>query len=174
MLSQCICYTLETYQILSPVLFQQSLYFPLLIHLFTCIITLTQSVRASTLIHAVVLCESAQRYRALMVILQSHRTQNMILRCYPTVSAIYFRDIPNLVSCAFSTIPIFPLLNSQNFLFTCLCSFFTCLEESGALLRPKNGYLVGLKCARRTRARARRAQALGARRSSCIIFVVYM
>ena len=32
MLSQCICYTLETYQILSPVLFQQSLYFPLLIH----------------------------------------------------------------------------------------------------------------------------------------------
>ena len=43
----------------------------------------------------------------------------MILRCYPTVSAIYFGDIPNLVSCAFSTIPIFPLLNSQNFLFTC-------------------------------------------------------
>ena len=36
---------------------------------------------ASSLIHAVVLCESAQRYRALMVILQSHRTQNMILRC---------------------------------------------------------------------------------------------
>ena len=39
MLSQCICNTLETYQILSPVLFQQSLYFPLLIHrnfLFTC------------------------------------------------------------------------------------------------------------------------------------------
>ena len=61
---------------------------------------------ASTLIHAVVLCESAQRYRALMVILQSHRTQNMILRCYPTVSAIYFGDTPNLVSCAFSTIPI--------------------------------------------------------------------
>ena len=74
---------------------------------------------ASTLIHAVVLCENAQRYRALMVILQSHRTQNMILRCYPTVSAIYFGDIPNLVSCAFSTIPIFLLFNSQNFLFTC-------------------------------------------------------
>ena len=32
MLSQCICYTSETYQILSPVLFQQSLYFPSLIH----------------------------------------------------------------------------------------------------------------------------------------------
>ena len=32
MLSQCICYTSETYQILSPVLFQQSLYFLLLIH----------------------------------------------------------------------------------------------------------------------------------------------
>ena len=27
---------------------------------------------ASTLIHAVVLCESAQQYRALMVILKSH------------------------------------------------------------------------------------------------------
>ena len=43
----------------------------------------------------------------------------MILRCYPTISAIHFGDIPNLVSCAFSTIPIFPLFNSQNFLFTC-------------------------------------------------------
>ena len=43
----------------------------------------------STLIHAAVLCESAQRYRALIVILQSHRTQNMILRCHPSVSAIY-------------------------------------------------------------------------------------
>ena len=32
MLSQCICCASETYQILSPVLFQQSLYFPLLIH----------------------------------------------------------------------------------------------------------------------------------------------
>ena len=32
MLSQCICYTSKTYQILSPALFQQSLYFPLLIH----------------------------------------------------------------------------------------------------------------------------------------------
>ena len=41
-----------------------------------------------------------------MVILQSHRTQNMILRCYPNVSAILWT---NLVSCAFSTIPIFLL-----------------------------------------------------------------
>ena len=62
---------------------------------------------------------------------------------------LYLGDIPNLVSCAFSTIPIFPPFNSQNFLFTCLCSFFTCfavVEESiqaGALLRPKNGYLYG-------------------------------
>ena len=56
---------------------------------------------------------------------------------------LYFGDIPNLVSCAFSTIPIFPPFNSQNFLFTCLGSFFTCFaEEAGALLRPKNGYLV--------------------------------
>ena len=32
MLSQCVCYTSEIDQILSPVLFQQSLYFPFLIH----------------------------------------------------------------------------------------------------------------------------------------------
>ena len=32
---------------------------------------------------------------------------------------LYFGDIPNLVSCAFLTIPIFPPFNSQNFLFTC-------------------------------------------------------
>ena len=38
MLSQCICYTSETYQILSPVLFQQSLYFPLLIFYLLVII----------------------------------------------------------------------------------------------------------------------------------------
>ena len=100
------------------------------------------------------------------------------------LSHIYFGDIPNLVSCAFSTIPIFPLFNS---LFTCLCPFFYMLcsiaFQVAALLRPKNGYLVGLKCARRTRARVRRA-GLGRRRqapgaytyiySSCIIFVVYM
>ena len=41
------------------------------------------------------------------MILHSHRTQNMILRYYPNV-LLYFGDIPNLVSCAFSTIPIFP------------------------------------------------------------------
>ena len=74
---------------------------------------------------------------------------------------LYFGDIPNLVSCAFSTIPIFPPFDSQNFLFTCLCPFFTCftvLEESiqaGALLRPKNGYLVWSRGA--SSARARRA-----------------
>ena len=36
---------------------------------------------------------------------------------------LYFGDIPNLVSCAFSTIPIFPPFNSQNFLFTCNIMF---------------------------------------------------
>ena len=41
---------------------------------------------------------------------------------------LYFGDIPNLVSCAFSTIPIFPPFNSQNFLFTCLCSFLHALQ----------------------------------------------
>ena len=119
------------------------------------------------------LCESAQQYRALMVILQSRRTQNMILRCYPNVSAILWRHT-NLVSCAFSTIPIFPPFNSQNFLFTCLCSFLHALQyciQAGALLRPKNGYLVWSREASSARARARRAQAQND--SSCIIFVMY-
>ena len=41
----------------------------------------------------------------------------MILQCYPNVSAILRRHTNlNLVSCAFSTIPIFPPFNSQNFL----------------------------------------------------------
>lgn len=43
MLSQCICYTSETYQILSPVLFQQSLYFPLLIHRIFYLLVKTRS-----------------------------------------------------------------------------------------------------------------------------------
>ena len=79
---------------------------------------------ASTLIHAVVLCESAQRYRALMVILQSHRTQNMILRCYSNVSAILRRHTKSCLLCFFNN----PLFNSQNFLFTCLCSFLHALQ----------------------------------------------
>ena len=77
------------------------------------------------------LCESAQRYRALMVTLQSHRTQNMILRCYPNVSAILRRHTKSCV-CAFSTIPIFPPFNSQNFLFTCILS--SCVGGSKAPL----------------------------------------
>ena len=57
-----------------------------------------------------------------MVILQSHRTQNMILRCYPNVSAILRRHT-HLVSCAFSTIPIFSPFNSQNFFLLVYMSF---------------------------------------------------
>ena len=113
---------------------------------------------ASTLIHAVVLCESAQRYRALMVFLKSHRMQNMILRDAIPTYLLYFGDIPNLVSCAFSTIPIFPPFNSQNFLFTCLCSFFNMLcsirreHSSRSFAPPKNGYLVWSRGASSARA----------------------
>ena len=88
MLSQCVCYTLETYQILSPVLFQQSLYFPLLIH------------------------------------------------------------------------RIFYLLVSALFL-----QYYEESIQAGALLRPKNGYLVW------SRGVSRMARA-GAEYSSCILFVV--
>ena len=88
-----------------------------------------------------------------MVILQSHRTQNMILRCYPNVCAILWRHTKSCLLCFLTTIPIFPPFNSQNFLFTCLCSFFTCLQyciQAGALLRPKNCYLVWSRGAVRT------------------------
>ena len=42
-----------------------------------------------------------------------------------TVSCI---PVSELVSCAFSTIPICPFFNSKNFSFTCLHSFFTCFH----------------------------------------------
>ena len=68
---------------------------------------------------------------------------------------LYFGDIPNLVSCAFSTIPIFPPFNSLNFSFTCLCSFCTCfavLEESRSFAPPQKWLISmvtwGIKCAR--------------------------
>ena len=38
-------------------------------------------------------------------------------------------SLSELVSCAFSTIPICPFFNSKNFSFTCLHSFFTCLKQ---------------------------------------------
>ena len=111
---------------------------------------------ASTFIHAVVLCESAQRYRALMVILQSHRTQNMILRCYPNVSAILRRHTKSCLLCFFNNPYISPFLIHR---ITCLCSFFYMLCSIRVEPELCSAHLVGLKCARRTRARARRAQA---------------
>ena len=84
------------------------------------------------------LCESAQRYRALMVILQSHRTQNMILRCYPTVSAT-LETYQILSPVLFQQSLYFPFLIHR----ICYLLVSTLLEESiqaGALLRPKNGY----------------------------------
>ena len=42
-------------------------------------------------------------------------TQNMILRCCPTVSAILRRHTKSCLLCFFNN----PLFNSQNFLFTC-------------------------------------------------------
>ena len=71
---------------------------------------------------------------------------------------LYFGDIPNLVSCAYSTIPIFPPFNSQYFLFTCLCSFFLMLcsirreHSSRSFAPPKNGYLVWTRGASSVRA----------------------
>ena len=112
---------------------------------------------ASTLIHAVVLCESAQRYRALMVILQSHRTQNMILRCYPNVaiSAILRRQTKSCLLCFFNNPYIYPfdLLVSALFLH----ALQYCIQ-AGALLRPKNDYLVWSRGAPSERAHSARAE----------------
>ena len=43
------------------------------------------TVRGDTLLNR---CTTIINYRALIVFLQSHMTQNVILRCYPSVSAI--------------------------------------------------------------------------------------
>ena len=94
---------------------------------------------ASTPIHTVVLCESAQRYRALMVILQSHGTQNMILRCYLNVSAILRRHIKSCLLCFFNNPYMSPFYLLVSALF--LHALQYCIQ-AGALLRPKNGYLV--------------------------------
>ena len=58
---------------------------------------------------------------------------------------LYFGDIPNLVSCAFSTIPVSPPFNSQNFLLTCLCSCFTCFAvlEDNIQALPKMDIYYG-------------------------------
>ena len=79
---------------------------------------------ASTLIHAVVLCGSAQRYRALMVFLQSHRTQNMILRCYPNVSAILRRHTKSCLLCFFNNPYISPFSFTEFFIYLSLLFFY--------------------------------------------------
>ena len=87
-----------------------------------------------------------------MVILQSHRTQNMILTEMLSPCICYTSETCQILS------PVLyqPPFNSQNLVFTCLCSFFTCFAvlEDGALLRQNNGYIVWSRGAR-----ARRAQA---------------
>ena len=98
--------------------------------------------------------------RALMVILQSHRTQNMILRCYPNVSLILWRHTKYRFLCFFQQSLYFPLLIHRMF-YLLLCSFFTCSirreHSSQSFAPPKNGYLVWSRGA--SSAHAGRAQA---------------
>ena len=78
-----------------------------------------------------------------------------------------FGHIPHLVSCAFSTIPIFPLFNLQNIIR--VSDMLSSIRGQPELSPPKKVLfswpqvctLVGRRCAR--------SSAL----SSCIIFVVY-
>ena len=132
-------------------------------------ITVTQCRRAiaSILIHAVVLCESAQQYRALMVILQS---QNMILRCYSNVSAILRRHTKSCLLCFFNNPYIPPFEFTEFFIYLSLLFFtyFTALHSSRSFAPPKKWlfymYMYMASSARAAHAHAcvRRAQALGA------------
>ena len=80
-------------------------------HCRICSYTLTKPCMLNTIIIG------AQRYRALMVILQSHRTQNFILRCYLTASAILQRHTKSCLLCFFNN----PYILS--FLFTCVYNY---------------------------------------------------
>ena len=81
---------------------------------------------------------------------------------------LYFGDMPNLVSCAFSTIPIFPPFNSQNLLFTCLCFYMLCSirrEHSSRSFAPPKKWLFSMvtwsiKCARARRVQAQNIKQL--------------
>ena len=104
----------------------------------------------------------------------NHIGCNIILRCYPNVSAILRRHTKSCLLCFFNDPYISPFSQIFFLLVSALFYMFAVLEESiqaGALLRPKNGYLVwshgaSSVCARRAPGRRRRY-------SSCIIFVVY-
>ena len=115
-----------------------------------------------------------------MVILQSHRTQNMILRCYPNVSAILRRHTKSCLLCFFNNLPflihrIFNLLVSALFLHVLQ---YRREHSSRSFAPPKKWqyilYLVwsrdswGINCAH-----AHVGARLGAEYSSCINFVVH-
>ena len=113
------------------------------------------------------LCESAQRYRALMVILQLHRTQNMILRCYPNVSAILQRHTKSCLLCFFNNPYISHFEFTEFFIYLSLLFFYmlcsTGREHSSRSFAPPKKWLFsmvtwGTKCAS-ARTCARRAQA---------------
>ena len=118
-----------------------------------------------------------------MVIFKSHRTRNMILRYYPNVSALLLYKTYQILSpVLFQQSLYFPLLIHRIFNLLVSALFFTCfavLYSSRSFAPPKKWlfsivtWAWAVKCARRTRARASRAQAQNIY-SSCIIFVVYM
>ena len=84
----------------------------------------------------------AQRYRALMVILQSHRTQNMILRCYPNVAICYTSEIYQILS---------PVLFQRSLYFPFLIHRISYLLVSALFLLDSSIYtwhfsILGQKC----------------------------
>ena len=103
-----------------------------------------------------------------MVILQSHRTQNMILRCYPNVTDILRRHTKSCFLWFFNNPLYFLLLIHRIFYLLVSALFFTyfaVLEEIfqvGALLRQKNGYLVWSRGASSVRTRRAQAQNIAA------------
>ena len=92
--------------------------------------------------------ESAQKYRALMVIYQSHRTPSVLTLhdALPMPYLMCFWDIPGLVSCALSAIPIF---NSSIFLFAFMYEHGICEQLNLSVLSYRQNYtliIVVLPC----------------------------
>ena len=90
-----------------------------------------------------------------MVILQSHRTQNMILRFYPNVAICYTSETYHILSSVFFNNPYISPFNSQNLLVSDLflhaLQYYKSIQAGLCSAQNMAIYLVwitwGIKCA---------------------------
>ena len=110
-----------------------------------------------------------------MVILQSHRTQNMILRCYPNVTAILRRHTKSCLLCFFNNPYISSFQFPEFFIYLSLLFFYMLCSirrehSSRSFALPKKWLFSMVTCmGHQVRAHVGQAQIY----SSCIIIVVY-